>query len=117
MCWIAPWSWNNSFVERRIALNQLMGAVHQGLIYAVLAVGVYVAFRILNTPDLTTDGFPCGRKSRHWRCWRLDERIFLINSVAHKKKISSRARVGGETEAMKFSGTAGLKSPIVQSGT
>ena len=37
-------------------MNQLMGAVHQGLLYAVLAVGVYVAFRILNTPDLTTDG-------------------------------------------------------------
>lgn len=37
-------------------MNQLMGAVHQGLMYAVLAVGVYVAFRILNTPDLTTDG-------------------------------------------------------------
>jgi len=37
-------------------LNQFMGAVHQGLLYAVLAVGVYIAFRILNTPDLTTDG-------------------------------------------------------------
>lgn len=33
-----------------------MGAAQQGLIYAVLALGVYIAFRILNTPDLTVDG-------------------------------------------------------------
>ena len=37
-------------------MNQLMGAVQQGFVYAMLALGVYIAFRVLNTPDLTVDG-------------------------------------------------------------
>lgn len=37
-------------------MNQLIGAAQQGFVYAVLALGVYIAFRILNTPDLTVDG-------------------------------------------------------------
>ncbi len=37
-------------------MNQLMGAAQQGFVYALLALGVYIAFRILNTPDLTVDG-------------------------------------------------------------
>lgn len=32
------------------------GAVEQGLIYALLALGLYISFRILNTADLTTEG-------------------------------------------------------------
>ena len=37
-------------------MNQVLGAVQLGFLYAVLALGVYIAFRILNTPDLTADG-------------------------------------------------------------
>lgn len=33
-----------------------MGAIESGLIYAVLAIGVFLSFRTLNTPDLTVDG-------------------------------------------------------------
>ena len=34
----------------------MLGAVDQGLIYAVLALGVFLTFRILNFADLTVDG-------------------------------------------------------------
>lgn len=34
----------------------LFGAVESGLIYAIMAVGVYLSFRILDFPDLTVDG-------------------------------------------------------------
>ena len=37
-------------------LSAMPGAVELGLIYAVMALGVYLTFRILNFPDLTVDG-------------------------------------------------------------
>lgn len=37
-------------------MNLLISALSQGMIYAPLALGVFVAFRILNSPDLTIDG-------------------------------------------------------------
>ena len=37
-------------------LSLLISALSQGMIYAPMALGVFVAFRILNTPDLTIDG-------------------------------------------------------------
>ncbi|MBY7142143.1 ABC transporter permease [Virgibacillus sp. NKC19-3] len=37
-------------------LNMLPGAIELGLIYALMALGVYITFRILNFPDLTVDG-------------------------------------------------------------
>jgi putative ABC transport system permease protein len=36
--------------------DMLLSALGQGVIYAPMALGVFVAFRILNTPDLTIDG-------------------------------------------------------------
>ncbi|QIB67825.1 ABC transporter permease [Aminipila butyrica] len=33
-----------------------LGSLEQGLIYAILALGVFLSFRTLNTPDLTVDG-------------------------------------------------------------
>lgn len=36
-----------------IALN---GAIEQGLLFGIMALGVYLTFRILNFPDLTVDG-------------------------------------------------------------
>jgi len=39
----------------------LWGAVELGLVYAFVAIGVYLAFRVLDFPDLTVDGsFPLG---------------------------------------------------------
>ena len=38
-----------------------LGAVEIGLVYGLVALGVYISFRILNFPDLTVDGsFPLG---------------------------------------------------------
>ncbi|MFB5677754.1 ABC transporter permease [Paenibacillus terreus] len=37
-------------------LNSLDGAVMLGLLYALMALGVYITFRILDFPDLTVDG-------------------------------------------------------------
>lgn len=34
----------------------LFGAVEQGIIYAIMALGVYLTFRVLDFPDLTVDG-------------------------------------------------------------
>jgi putative ABC transport system permease protein len=33
-----------------------LGAVEQGLVYGIMAIGVYLTFRILDFPDLTVDG-------------------------------------------------------------
>ena len=42
-------------------LVALLGAVELGLIYGLVAFGVYLSFRVLNFPDLTVDGsFPLG---------------------------------------------------------
>lgn len=35
---------------------QLVGAIEIGLIYALVAVGVYITFKIIDFPDLTVDG-------------------------------------------------------------
>ena len=37
-------------------LSLLISALGQGMIYAPMALGVFIAFRVLNTPDLTIDG-------------------------------------------------------------
>ncbi|MFD2043677.1 ABC transporter permease [Ornithinibacillus salinisoli] len=37
-------------------LLSLFGAVESGLIYAIMALGVYLSFRVLDFPDLTVDG-------------------------------------------------------------
>lgn len=40
---------------------QFLGAVELGMIFALVALGVYISFRVLDFPDLTADGsFPMG---------------------------------------------------------
>lgn len=34
----------------------VLDAIQQGVLYGLLAIGIYIAFRILNIPDLTTEG-------------------------------------------------------------
>ena len=34
----------------------IFGSVEQGIIYAIMALGVYISFRVLDFPDLTVDG-------------------------------------------------------------
>ena len=44
-----------------MSLVALLGAVELGLIYGLVALGVYLSFRVLSFPDLTVDGsFPLG---------------------------------------------------------
>lgn len=40
-------------------LNALPGAVAQGLIWGIMAIGVYITFRILDFADMTVDGTIC----------------------------------------------------------
>ncbi len=39
-----------------MSMTAIFGAFESGMIYAVLALGVFLSFRTLNTPDLTVDG-------------------------------------------------------------
>lgn len=39
-----------------MSLLLLIGSIQLGLLYAIMALGIYITFRILNTPDLTVDG-------------------------------------------------------------
>src|SRR5690606_40616031 len=42
-------------------LNILQGTIEQGLVFGLLAMGVYLTFRIIDFPDLTVEGsFPLG---------------------------------------------------------
>lgn len=42
-------------------MDILLGVLEQGLIYGILALGLYITYTILNFPDLTVDGsFPLG---------------------------------------------------------
>ncbi len=37
-------------------MTLLLGSLQLGLLYGILALGIYISFRILSTPDLTTEG-------------------------------------------------------------
>ena len=37
-------------------INSMPGAVAQGLIWGIMAIGVYITYRILDVADLTVDG-------------------------------------------------------------
>lgn len=40
-------------------MTALPGAAAQGLIWGIMAIGVYITFRILDIADLTVDGTLC----------------------------------------------------------
>lgn len=39
-----------------MSLYAFLGAIEQGLVYAIMALGVYLTFRVLDFPDLSVDG-------------------------------------------------------------
>ena len=39
-----------------ISIQSLLGAAEQGLIYSLVAMGLYISYRVLEVADLTTDG-------------------------------------------------------------
>ena len=42
-------------------MNMIISAVSQGLLWSILALGLFVSFRILDLADMTTEGsFPLG---------------------------------------------------------
>ena len=42
-------------------IDILLGVLEQGFIYGIMALGVYITYRILDFPDLSVDGtFPLG---------------------------------------------------------
>lgn len=44
-----------------VFMNLMVGVLEQGLIYGILALGIYISYKILNIPDLSVDGtFPLG---------------------------------------------------------
>ncbi len=44
-----------------MSLFSLLGAIEIGLIFSLVALGVFISFRLLRFPDLTVDGsFPLG---------------------------------------------------------
>ena len=52
-------------------LNALPGALAQGLIWGVMAIGVYITYKVLDIADLTVDGSICtgaAGRARGWRC-------------------------------------------------
>src|SRR3990167_6714255 len=47
--------------DTSVSIYELTGAVELGLIYGLVAVAVYLSFRVLDFPDMTVDGsFPMG---------------------------------------------------------
>jgi len=40
-------------------INALPGAITQGLIWGIMAMGVFITYKILNFSDLTVDGSFC----------------------------------------------------------
>lgn len=46
-------------------MNFITSILEQGLIYGILALGIYITYKILDFPDLTVDGsFPLGAQAR-----------------------------------------------------
>ena len=61
-------------------MNLIVSAIGQGLLWALLGLGLYLTFRILNLADMTVEGtFPlgaavgvtasCTLKERFHSCW------------------------------------------------
>lgn len=40
----------------RVVFISIFNALESGVIYAIMALGVYLSFRVLDFPDLTVDG-------------------------------------------------------------
>ena len=48
-------------MEEIVEMDFIISNLEQGLIYGILGLGVYITYKILDFPDLTTDGsFPLG---------------------------------------------------------
>ena len=86
-------------------VNSMPGAVAQGLIWGIMAIGVYITYRILDVADLTVDGSlvhgrrglrgagaqrcACGRRpcwQPRWPvCWRALSRVCSTRPAASRQ--------------------------------
>ena len=58
----------------------ITGVLEQGMIYAIMSLGVYITYRILDFPDLTVDGsFPLG--GSRYCCFDYERGQSLCNVV------------------------------------
>ena len=70
-------------------LNQLPGAAAQGLIWGLMAIGVYITYRILDIADLTVDGSMATGGAvavvlimNGWNCWAAVLAAFAAGMIA-----------------------------------
>ena len=65
----------------------IISSIYQGLLYGILGLGIYMTFRILDFPDLTTEGsFPLGGAvavtlvgTLSWRPWLPSWRAVVLD--------------------------------------
>ena len=63
--WLSSYTWslifNNLNLKEFIKLDLIIPTIYQGLLWSLLAIGVYITFRVLDIADLTVEGsFPLG---------------------------------------------------------
>ncbi len=70
-------------------LNQLPGASAQGLVWGIMAIGVYITYRILDIADLTVDGSMATGGAvavvlimNGWNCWTAVLAAFAVGMLA-----------------------------------
>ena len=70
-------------------LNQLPGAAAQGLIWGLMAIGVYITYRVLDIADLTVDGSMATGGAvavvlimNGWNCWAAVLAAFAAGMIA-----------------------------------
>ena len=78
-CWMGP---INNIAQGWPLMTLLIGALTMGLILALLALGVYMSFRIFNFPDITADGR--SRWALPWPrpCWSHGHNPVLATAAA-----------------------------------
>lgn len=69
-------------------MDILIGILEQGMIYAIMALGVYISYKILDFPDLTVDGsFPLGAAVTVMLMTNTDSSFINIISFNHNPYI------------------------------
>ena len=71
-------------------MSFITSILEQGLIYGILALGIYITYKILDFPDLTVDGsFPLGGSDHSCPPYKRNESIHHAGSF-----ISGRSSCG-----------------------
>mgnify|MGYP001675664437 FL=1 len=60
----------------------IFGILEEGLVYAIMALGVYITYKILDFPDLSVDG-TCSDCSRHCKRASFHWYHFTCSSIIH----------------------------------